>query len=86
MAPIIVMASIVMGFAIVVEAALSFLGIGAPITEPSWGQLLGTGRPFMEDAPWLVIAPGMAITSVVLAFNLLGDSLRDELDPSLRGR
>ena len=85
-APIIVMASIVMGFAIVVEAALSFLGVGAPVTEPSWGQLLNTGRAFMEDAPWLVLAPGIAITVVVLAFNLLGDALRDHLDPSLRGR
>lgn len=85
-APIIVMASIVMGFAIVVEASLSFLGIGAPVTEVSWGQLLNTGRAFMEDAPWLIVAPGLAITSVVLAFNLLGDALRDELDPSLRGR
>lgn len=86
MAPIIVLASIVMGFAIVVEASLSFLGLGAPITTSSWGQLLNTGRPFMEDAPWLIVAPGAAITLLVLAFNLLGDALRDFLDPSLRQR
>jgi peptide/nickel transport system permease protein len=82
----IVMASIVMGFAIIVEAGLSFLGAGVQPPAPSWGQSLSYGRSYMEDAPWLVLAPGGAITVVVLAFNLLGDALRDHLDPSLRGR
>jgi peptide/nickel transport system permease protein len=80
------MASIVMGFAIIVEASLSFLGLGALPTTPSWGQMLSEGRSFIEDAPWLVLAPGITITVVVLAFNMLGDALRDHLDPSLRGR
>jgi len=83
---VIVMASIVMGLAIIVEASLSFLGAGVQPPAPSWGQSLSYGRSFMEDAPWLVLAPGAAITIVVLAFNLLGDALRDYLDPSLRGR
>jgi peptide/nickel transport system permease protein len=86
LAPIVVMASIVMGFAIIVEASLSFLGLGVQPPTTSWGQSLNAGRSFMEDAPWLVLAPGLAITIVVMAFNLLGDALRDHLDPSLRGR
>jgi peptide/nickel transport system permease protein len=85
-AHIIVMVSIVMGFAVIVEASLSFLGAGVQPPAPSWGQSLSYGRAFMEDAPWLVLAPGGAITLVVLAFNLFGDALRDYLDPSLRGR
>ena len=84
-APIIIIASIVMGYAILVEASLSFLGVGLDPTQPSWGQMLSLGRSQMELAPWLVLAPGLAITLVVLAFNLFGDALRDELDPSLRG-
>jgi peptide/nickel transport system permease protein len=86
LAPILVMASIVMGFAIIVEASLSFLGLGVQPPSTSWGQSLNNGRAYMEDAPWVVLAPGAAITTVVLAFNLLGDALRDYLDPSLRGR
>ncbi len=86
LAPILVMVSIVMGFAIIVEASLSFLGLGVQPPSTSWGQSLNHGRAYMEDAPWLVLAPGAAITIVVLAFNLLGDALRDHLDPSLRGR
>jgi peptide/nickel transport system permease protein len=74
-----------MGFAILIEASLAFLGVGADLTTPSWGQSLSAGRSQMEFAPWLVLAPGGAITVVVLAFNLFGDALRDELDPSLRG-
>ena len=84
-APVIIIASIVMGFAILIEASLAFLGIGTDPTVPSWGQMLQGGRSRMEFAPWLVLAPGGAITLAVLAFNLFGDALRDELDPSLRG-
>jgi peptide/nickel transport system permease protein len=84
-APIIVIASVTIGYAILVEASLAFLGLGAPPPAPSWGRMLsGDGRRYMEFAPWLAIAPGMAISLTVLAFNFLGDSLRDVLDPSLR--
>lgn len=84
-APIIVIASITIGYAILVEASLSFLGLGAPPPAPSWGKMLaGDGRIYMESAPWLALAPGLAISLTVLAFNLLGDTLRDILDPRLR--
>lgn len=82
-APIIILASLTFGQAIVAEAALSFLGVGAPVTEPSWGQMLSTSREFMTIAWWTVIFPGAALSVVVLAFNLLGDALRDHLDPKL---
>ncbi|MBI4312666.1 MAG: ABC transporter permease [Chloroflexi bacterium] len=85
-APIIVLASVLFGFAILTEASLSFLGLGTPPPTPSWGMMLsGEGRQFMESAPWLSIFPGLAITLAVLAFNLFGDALRDVLDPRLRG-
>jgi peptide/nickel transport system permease protein len=84
--PVIVLASITLGNAILIEAALSFLGLGTPLPQPSWGAMLsGTGRRFMEIAPWLAIFPGLAISITVLAFNLFGDAVRDLLDPRLRG-
>ncbi|MEM9563973.1 MAG: ABC transporter permease [Actinomycetota bacterium] len=82
-APIIVLASLTFGQAIVAEAALSFLGVGAPITEPSWGRMLSTSREFMTVAWWSVVFPGAALSLGVLAFNLFGDALRDHLDPKL---
>ena len=86
-APIVVMASIVVGGAILAEASLGFLGLGIPPPTPSWGQMLSnSGRAYMESNPLIAIAPGVAITLFVLAFNLFGDALRDVLDPSLRGR
>lgn len=86
MAPVIVLASITLGNAILIEASLSFLGLGTPLPKPSWGAMLaGTGRRFMEIAPWLAIFPGLAISLAVLSFNLLGDAVRDLLDPRLRG-
>jgi ABC-type dipeptide/oligopeptide/nickel transport system permease subunit len=82
-APIIVLASLTFGQAIVAEAALSFLGVGAPVTEPSWGRMLSTSREFMTVAWWTVVFPGLALSVGVLAFNLFGDALRDHLDPKL---
>ena len=82
-APIIILASLTFGQAIVAEAALSFLGVGAPITEPSWGQMLSVSRDYMTIAWWTVVFPGGALSLGVLAFNLLGDALRDHLDPKL---
>jgi peptide/nickel transport system permease protein len=85
LAPIIVAASVTMGFAIITEASLSFLGMGVPPPFPTWGGMLGSsGVSGFEQQPWLAIFPGLAISVVVLAFNLLGDTLRDLLDPRLR--
>lgn len=86
LAPVFVLASIWLGNAIIIEASLSFLGLGTPPPDPSWGNMLsGSGRAYLERAPWIAIFPGLAITTVVLSMNLLGDSLRDALDPRLRG-
>ncbi len=83
---IIVGASLV-GVAILAEAGLSFLGLGIPPPAPTWGNMLsGSNREVFEVAPWLVLFPGIAITITVLAFNLVGDAMRDLLDPRLRGR
>jgi peptide/nickel transport system permease protein len=85
LAPIIVAASVTMGFAIITEASLSFLGMGVPPPFPTWGGMLGgSGISKFEEQPWLAVFPGLAISLVVLAFNLLGDTLRDILDPRLR--
>jgi peptide/nickel transport system permease protein len=86
-APILVIASIWLGNAILIEATLSFLGVGTQPPTPSWGLMLsGNGRAFMEQAPWLAIFPGLAISLAVLGFNLFGDTLRDAWDPKLRNR
>ncbi len=86
-APILVIATVWLGNAIVIEAALSFLGLGTPPPTPTWGGMLsGEGRRNLETAPYLAIFPGLAISVVVLAFNMLGDALRDLLDPRLRSR
>jgi peptide/nickel transport system permease protein len=84
-APILIIASIWFGNAILIEATLSFLGLGTQPPTPSWGLMLSsTGRAFMEQAPWLAIFPGLAISLAVLGFNLFGDTLRDAWDPRLR--
>jgi peptide/nickel transport system permease protein len=82
----IVLVTIHLGGAIITEATLSFLGIGTPPDVPSWGGMLnGAAQNYVEVAPWLGIIPGVAIALVVFAWNLLGDGLRDVLDPRLRG-
>ena len=83
-APIIVQVSLALSWAILTEAALSFLGLGTQPPEPSWGNMLSESRTLMELAPWTAIAPGAAIMLAILGFNLLGDSLRDVLDPRLK--
>ncbi len=84
-APIIIVASTFLGFVILVEAAVSFLGYGVPPPRPSWGGMLSaTGRVYMIRAPWLSIFPGLALSLAVFGFNVLGDALRDLLDPRLR--
>lgn len=85
--PLLVVASIDLGAVILLEATLSFLGVGTPPPTPSWGAMLsGSGRTFMQRAPWLALAPGLAISLAVLSFNFLGDSLRDLIDPRIRDR
>ena len=86
MAPIIVQATFFLSLAIQIEAALSFLGLGTQPPTPSWGLMLNESRRFMEFAPWLAIFPGLAIIFAVLAFNLVGDGLRNALDPRLSER
>ena len=85
MAPLIVQASLCMSWAILAEAALSFLGMGTQPPNPSWGQMLNNGRGNIYHSPWEAIWPGLAIMTVVYAFNVFGDGLRDALDPMLRG-
>jgi peptide/nickel transport system permease protein len=82
--PLLVEAAVAFAYAVLLESALSFLGLGAQPPDPSWGNMLNTGRGFMAQAPWLSIVPGMALFLCVLGFNLLGDGLRDLLDPHLR--
>jgi peptide/nickel transport system permease protein len=83
-APIIVQVSLALSWAILTEASLSFLGLGTQPPQPSWGNMLSESRRLMELAPWTAIFPGLAIMLTVLGFNLLGDALRDVLDPRLK--
>ena len=80
-APIVVQAALAIAGAIIAEASLSFLGLGQQPPAPSWGSMLNTAKNFLEQAPWMSISPGIAIFAAVLGFNLLGDGLRDALDP-----
>jgi peptide/nickel transport system permease protein len=81
LSPLVVQATLTIASAILAEASLSFLGLGQQPPSPSWGSMLNTAKNFMEQAPWMSIAPGMAIYITVLCFNLVGDGLRDALDP-----
>ncbi len=83
-APLIVQSTLGMGEAILVAAGLSFLGLGAEVGEPEWGAMLNENRQLIRRAPWTVMTPGVAIFLTVLGFNLLGDALRDVLDPQLK--
>lgn len=83
-APITVQTSLSLAFAILAEAALSFLGLGVQPPAPAWGRMLADGRGFFEQAPWMAIFPGLAIVITVMAFNFVGDGLRDALDPQQR--
>jgi peptide/nickel transport system permease protein len=85
LAPVIVQATLGMGYAVLVEAALGFIGVGVQPPTPTWGNMLQQAFPLLERQPLLSITPGLAIFLLVLAFNFIGDSLRDVLDPRLRG-
>ncbi len=84
LSPMIVQATFVFAAAVLGEAGLSFLGVGTPPEIPSWGQMLGDARNFLTQAPWTMVAPGTALMLTVLGLNLLGDGIRDLLDPRLR--
>jgi peptide/nickel transport system permease protein len=71
------------GWVLLAESALSFLGLGVPPPAPTWGNMLAASRPYMESAVWLGMAPGLCIALTLLGINLLGDSLRDRLDPRM---
>jgi peptide/nickel transport system permease protein len=83
-APLIVQATLAIAAAVIAEASLSFLGLGQQPPAPSWGSMLNTARNYVDQAPWMAIWPGVSIFLLVLSFNLLGDGLRDALDPRLR--
>lgn len=84
LAPLIVQLSFIFAYAVLAEAALSYLGAGTPPPTPSWGNMIADGRSFMRDDPWITVIPGLAVTLTVLSLNLLGDALRDALDPRIR--
>ena len=83
MAPVIVQATFVCALAIILEATLSFLGIGTPPEVPSWGNIIAGGRTFIRTAPWILLYPGLLLGVTVLSVNLMGDGLRDLLDPRM---
>src|SRR5437762_12635064 len=82
LSPFVVQGTVALSQAILIEASLSYLGLSAPPPTPSWGNMLNEGRTYLYTAPWLSVFPGLAIMLAVLAFNLIGDGLRDVLDPS----
>lgn len=82
--PLIVQLTFVFAFAVVTEATLSFLGLGSPPPTPTWGNMIAEGRQYIRDAAWITLIPGLALAVTVLSLNLLGDGLRDVLDPRLK--
>lgn len=86
LAPLIVQATFILALAIIAEAGLSFVGAGTPPPAPSWGNILADGRAYMRQAQWITLFPGLAIMLSVLGLNILGDGLRDVLDPRLKDR
>lgn len=84
-APLTVLATSMFGWVILAESALSFLGLGVPPPAPTWGNMLASGRPFIAQAAWLAIFPGLCISLTLLGINLFGDAVRDRLDPRMRG-
>jgi ABC-type dipeptide/oligopeptide/nickel transport system permease subunit len=82
--PIVVQASLSVAFAMLAEASLSFLGLGVQPPEPSWGSMINAGRGYLQQAPWIVFGPGLALFVTVLGLNFVGDAIRDALDPRLR--
>ena len=86
MAPLIIQSTLGLSDGILNAAALGFLGLGAQPPTAEWGIMLSDARSFIESSPWMVTLPGLCILLVVLSFNLLGDGLRDALDPRIRGR
>ena len=82
--PLIVLCTLLIPTAILTEALLSFLGLGITEPNPTWGNMINSGQIVLREAPWLTLFPGAAIVLTVLAFNLLGDALRDALDPAIR--
>ena len=85
LSPIVVLSTLRVSTAILTESSLSFLGMGVAPPAPTWGNMAAEGTKFLQTAPWISITPGAAIMLMVLAFNLLGDGLRDALDPRLKG-
>jgi peptide/nickel transport system permease protein len=86
LSPLIVQCTFVIAFAIISEASLSFLGAGVPPEEPTWGNMLREGQRVLQRAWWLAVVPGAALVTTILSLNLVGDALRDALDPRSRGR
>ena len=86
LAPVIVYASLAVGSTILLEAGLSFLGIGIAQPTPTWGSIVSDGKEVLLNSPWVATFPGLLIVWTVLSFNLLGDGLRDALDPKFRGK
>ena len=84
LSPIIVQFTVAISQAIIIESSLSYLGLGTQPPTPSWGTMINEGRTFLNTAPWISVFAGLAIMGAVLAFNLLGDGLRDVLDPRSR--
>lgn len=84
LAPVIVLATSIFGWALLAESALSFLGLGVPPPAASWGGMLADSRVYFEDAPWLALAPGLALSISLLGINLFGDALRDYFDPRMK--